>query len=129
MKCSNRNRGFVLLEVMLATTIFSLAVLGLILALNKVIQTSLDARRQNQIQMQLESRLAFLRTQPLNEGTTKEDPDDTGVTYATEIKLLQIQNQDKTLVPNLYSVAVHASWQEGSDPREDSAEIYVYKTQ
>ena len=125
---TRRSRGgHMLLEVMLAAGIFSMAGIALVVALNDMAHTFSRARRVTAVRIQLESRLADARVHPLVPLKDKSDPDSTGVVYEREIAPLEITNDDKILLTNLYRITLKARWLEGAVEQEEEAEIYVYQ--
>lgn len=65
---ANKNAGFTLFEVLIALAVFSLAVTGLAIALESIVQTALEARQRSFCRMELESRLAYNMADPPIEG-------------------------------------------------------------
>src|SRR3990172_1459166 len=84
--------GFVLLEVMLATMIFGLAVVALARALNHTLDAAIEAQHETAIRLRLESQLAEARQQRLQPGRQTSAPDPSGVVYEREISPLEMRN-------------------------------------
>lgn len=64
----SRSDGFTLFEVLIALAVFALAVTGLAMALESIVQTALQARQRTFSRMELESRLAYNMVDPPLEG-------------------------------------------------------------
>jgi type II secretion system protein I len=60
--------GFTLFEVLIALAVFALAVTGLAIALESIVQTALEARQRTLSRLELESRLAYNMVDPPLEG-------------------------------------------------------------
>jgi len=65
---SSLQKGFTLFEVLIALAVFALAVTGLAIALESIVQTALEARQRTLLRMELESRLAYDMVDPPIEG-------------------------------------------------------------
>lgn len=61
-------KAFTLFEVLIALAVFALAVTGLAIALESIVQTALEARQRTLSRMELESRLAYDMVDPPLEG-------------------------------------------------------------
>jgi Tfp pilus assembly protein PilV len=119
--------GFVLLEVMLATALFCVAVVGLARVIDQGVDLVTQMRWEARIRTSLESRLAELRAMRLEPMHEVEDADTDGVTYESEVVELELENQDGRLLSNLYLASVRARWEEAHGEQERLAEIYVYQ--
>lgn len=60
--------GFTLFEVLIALAVFALAVTGLAIALESIVQTALEARQRTLSRIELESRLAYDMVDPPIQG-------------------------------------------------------------
>lgn len=127
-------KGYILMEVMLASGIFVMAGVGLALALNNVSKTFIAARKSSHIRMELASRLAEARILPVAPEKKSEKPDAEGVTYEKEVAALEFKksNPRATLNSNaplngFYRITITASWQEGKNPQSEKAEVYVFQ--
>lgn len=64
-------KAFTLFEVLIALAVFALAVTGLAIALESIVQTALEARQRTLSRIELESRLAYDMVDPPIEGERK----------------------------------------------------------
>ena len=124
-----RGRGFLLLEVMLATTIFCLVAVALMNGLGESADSMRRSNRESQIRLGLESRLAEAQAMPLQLGLHKEDPDGSGVAYEQQWEALQPVNQNKDVLSGLYKLTVRAHWTDRTVEESDEASIDVYRPQ
>ena len=118
--------GMLLLEVMLAVLIFSLAAVSLAVALNESLDAFADIRRESEIRIQLQSALAETIGQKLTVGKEKLPLGNGRVVYSREVSLLNWQNEKKEPINNLYQVVIHADWQEGDRKLRREAQQYVF---
>jgi type II secretion system protein I len=130
-----KTRGFTILEVMLATTIFALVVVSLASALNQSIRNSTVERMGTHVRLMLDTKLAEARQDAQqqvlapNQGWQKIDSDEFGVTYEKQILLKNFKNNKDKVLPNIYSLTIRAKWEEGKLQQQESAEIFFYKAQ
>ncbi|GEM_PF-882316 len=127
LRIRRRYTGYILMEVILAVAIFALAGISLVTALNNMASVFVKVRKEEEIRRQLETRMVQTRILPLAPMREKSDPDNNGVVYEKEVALLEISNDDKILLPNLYRISVSAFWKEGNVEQAEKAEIYVYQ--
>jgi prepilin-type N-terminal cleavage/methylation domain-containing protein len=120
-------RAFTLLEVMLALAIFSMAILGLALSLQEMIEASLESRRDNEVRRELDSRLATFRQKQIQPGTQDLGQDQAGRTYEGETTLLELKNQRNVALHGLYRLTVRTKWKAGATEEERSCSLYVYQ--
>lgn len=118
--------GFILLEVVIAIGVFMVAVTGIVVALNTIIDTSMVVRKENAILVKMETRLAEARFLPLQEGTfPDEEPDIDGVLFTRIVTPLELVNKDEVTLNNLFKVQMVATWMDGQRKETQTAEIYV----
>lgn len=119
-------RGFILFEIVIAIGIFMIAITGIVVALNTIIDSSLAVRKENAILVKMETRLAEARYLPLQEGSfPDEEPDADGVLFTRVVTPVEMQNKDGITLNNIFRVQVVANWQDGIRKESQTAEIYV----
>ena len=120
--------GYLLLELILALTLFSLAITGLARSLQVGIQTASILSRENDIRIGLRSFLEEVRRKPLNEmGQTLAD-ERLGVTYQSEVEELSIQGRNGNVLRDLHKITAFAAYTVGAEERRESVEMWVYKS-
>ena len=119
--------GMLLLEVMMAVLIFSLAAVSLAIALNESLDAFADIRRESEVRLQLQSAMAEATGQKLVLGKEKLPLGTGTVAYSRDVTLLDWKNREKESVTNMYQVTVRADWNEGSRRMEREATQYVYQ--
>ncbi|MBI4024410.1 MAG: type II secretion system protein [Verrucomicrobia bacterium] len=124
---SHRAKGFILLEVMLATMIFGLVVVALAVCLRHAIDAAIEMQREAEIRLNLQNKLAEARQQRLKPGKETFDPDSTGIVYEIETRALNLRNEKKQVLHGLYGLTAQARWKTGKQEERREAEIYVYQ--
>lgn len=125
-RCLRRQaQGFTLLETLLALMIFSMAVVGLVEAVNQLGLTTIHQRRESQVQERMRSLLTERTRLPLpQEEETKAQEGDT--TYTIQHQKLQLQDKEGVQIEGLYEVRVTAQWTEGREPQVATVETWLY---
>lgn len=126
-----RGNGFLLLEVLLALGVFSMAVTGFAVALHRTADLAMQAQRGVKITRLLESGLSEAMSYPvLEEGTTSVAVDEMaeeGLEIETTVELLEeMENEDGQLLQEMYRIEVVARWFENGVAQEESAETWRY---
>ena len=125
---THRPRGYVLLEIIIALTVFAVVVAGLA----SVLHSSLDAanilRRQASIQRGLEAILIEAQNKPKREEMVTTYKDEAlGVEYRSELEELKWINRKGKPVRGLYILRGVATDLRAAKPLHDDAEVYVYR--
>jgi prepilin-type N-terminal cleavage/methylation domain-containing protein len=119
-----RQRGFTLLETLLALFVFSLAVVALVEALHQLGNTTLHHRREATVQERLRS-LLIEHTHHTGLPTTTQVLED-DVTYTARRVPLELRNREGLPLPDLFAVQATAEWREGRVLQQATAETWVY---
>lgn len=124
----NPARGFVLLEIIIALTVFAVAVTGLSVALHGALDASNRLRRQAALRRGMESTLAEARQMKKREEMQLQRTDEAlAMNYQTTLEELKWTNAAGNPVRGLYQLRVLARPAAAPDQIEDSAEIHVYR--
>jgi type II secretory pathway pseudopilin PulG len=126
------NRGFVLLEIVIALGLFSLVAVSLTQALDQVAKTSKIARDESRVMRVLESVLAQVAHRPeLEEGSDDFKSTADGVEASARIKKIKLLTRNKAELEKMYSIQVTAWITDGLKGKllERSMETYVYSPQ
>jgi prepilin-type N-terminal cleavage/methylation domain-containing protein len=119
-----KRRAFTLLETLLALMIFSLAVVALVEAVNRLGKDTLYQRREAAVQERVRSLLVEHSRLPNAPEEAKIQED--GVSYLIRRTKLELKNRDGIVLSDLFEVRVTAEWFEGREPQTLSAETWVY---
>ena len=123
-----RDSGYLLLEVIIALTVFSLVAVGLARALNSSIDSANFLRREAEIRRGLVGMLEQSRAMRKREEMAVAKKDEVlGVDYRTELEALEFMNRDRERVGGLYVLRAFARYQVDGKEVEDGTEVYVYR--
>jgi prepilin-type N-terminal cleavage/methylation domain-containing protein len=123
-----RNRGFLLLEMVLALAVFSIAATAFIVALNQMGKAASLAQAELKITRILDSALDETLSLPtLEEGETTATVGEAGneIDIKTTIKLMDdLQNEDGQPLNEMYDITVAARWYESGEWKDRSVETW-----
>ncbi|MGD9418457.1 MAG: type II secretion system protein [Verrucomicrobiota bacterium JB025] len=122
------NRGFLLLEMVLALAVFGIAATGFVVALHKMADTAELAQSEMRITRILDSALDETISLPvLEEGQTNTTVGETGIELDTTIELLEeLENQDGEFLQEMYRIQIVARWYENGEWQERTVETWRY---
>ena len=119
--------AYVLFEVILAVTVFSVVVVGLAVALSEAVEATNDFRREAAVRKGLESMLVEAKSRPRKEMAMRYRDERLGVDYATELRELRLTNRDGRLVNGLWVLRATATYEHSGEPATYTAEVYVHR--
>ena len=120
-------RGSVLLELVIALAIFSIAVIGLARTLNGSMEVSNILNKDHRVRVGMRSFLEEVRRKPLAEMSVSMTDAVTGITYASSLQPITLNSTSGSPLQDLYNLKVIASYSVGNEVREESVDVYVYK--
>jgi hypothetical protein len=123
-KPSSRS-GSLLLELILAMTLFAICVIPLASALNEGLEAASLVSRENSIRIGLRSFVEEQRRKQVSDMPTQTTDDQLGVTYTSTVDDLTIKNVDGTVLTDLYVLHAKAEWDDGA--HEESVDLYLYE--
>jgi type II secretory pathway pseudopilin PulG len=122
-----RPQAYILFELIIALTIFSIGVLGLAQSLNASMEVANILNKEQRLRIGLRSFVEEIRRKPLNEMvTTLADPA-LGVTYTSTVEPVSLTMTRGGTLSDMYNLKVIASYSVGNELREESVDVYVYK--
>jgi sorbitol-specific phosphotransferase system component IIA len=123
-------RGFLLLEMVLALTVFAIAATGFTVALHRMGQVAALAQSELQVTRFMESALSEALSLPvLEEGEIQTEISRGGnvVRLLTVVRLIEdLPNEEGQNLSELYHISVTASWMEGTQRQERMVETWRY---
>ena len=124
--CSRR--GFLLLEMVLALGVFSIAATGFVVALHRMAAAASLAQNELRITRILDSALDETLSLPvLEEGETNTTLEETGIELDTTIELLdEMENEDGQILQEMYRIEIKARWFENGDWQNRTVETWRY---
>ena len=124
----SRSSAYVLLEMIIALTVFAVVVSGLASSLHSSLDAANLLRRQAAIRRGLESILVEAKAKPKREEMAMTYRDDAlGLEFRSELEELKWINRRGRPVKSLYILRALATDLRASKPLNDTAEVYVYR--
>lgn len=120
--------AYILFEMILAITIFALAVLGLAQSLNQALDTGKLMRRDQIIRIGMRNFLEEIRRKPLTEMSTSYVDPTYGVTYTSTTEPVSLVTGSGSTLTDMYNLTIKASSSFNGIPEETTLSVYVYKT-
>tara|TARA_R110002096_G_scaffold91625_22_gene207387 strand:- start:634 stop:1014 length:381 start_codon:yes stop_codon:yes gene_type:complete len=118
-----KDGGYILFEVIIAVTIFSLAIVGLM----RVLDTSLNSANyfacDTAIRYGLQSILTEARHRDLGNMILVQRDEAMGVEYRTEVEPLQLASDSGGALSGLYILRATATY----DGEQEVAEVWIYE--
>ncbi len=121
------SRGYILFELVLALTIFAIAVLGLAKALNQALETANLLKRDQLIRIGMRNVFEELRNKPLAKMSTTIVDSTYGITYTSSTEALSLKTTSGGILSDMYKLNIHATSSFDGVPQEDNLDVYVYK--
>ena len=123
-----RHQGYVLLEIIIALTVFAVVVTGLASALHSSLDAANRLRRQAAVRRGLESILVEAKQKPKREEMPMTHKDEAlGVEFRSELEELKWINRQRKPVKGLYILRAIATDLRVAKPLHDTAQVYVYR--
>ena len=119
--------GYILFELVLALTIFAIAVLGLAKSLNQALETANLLRRDQIIRIGMRNVFEELRNKPLARMSTTILDSTYGITYTSTTEALSLKTTNGGVLSDMYKLTIHATSSFDGVPQEDTLNVYVYK--
>jgi len=121
-----REAGYMLLEVILATTIFAIAMVGLFRVLQVSMSTSNDFARDTAIRYGLQSIITEARHKDLEEMNLEQMDEEMEIAYRTEVEPLPLDGENGNLA-NLYKLTATATFLGNYGEEQVKAEVWIYR--
>lgn len=120
-------RGYILFELVLALTIFAIAVLGLAKSLNQALETANLLKRDQIIRIGMRNVFEELRNKPLAKMSTTINDTAYGITYTSTTEALSLKTTSGSILSDMYKLTIHATSSFDGVPQENTLDVYVYK--
>lgn len=122
-----QRRGYILFELVLALTIFAIAVLGLAKSLNQALETANLLKRDQIIRIGMRNVFEELRNKPLAKMSTTIMDTTYGITYTSSTEALSLKTTNGGILSDMYNLTIRATSSFDGVPQEDTLSVYVYK--
>lgn len=120
-------RGYILFELVLALTIFAIAVLGLAKSLNQALETANLLRRDQIIRIGMRSFLEEIRNKPIAQMSTSKMDTTYGISYTSTTETVSLKTTNGSVLSDMYNLTIRATSSFDGVPQEDTLSVYVYK--
>tara|TARA_R110002049_G_C8933921_1_gene544407 strand:+ start:361 stop:759 length:399 start_codon:yes stop_codon:yes gene_type:complete len=124
---SIRHRGYILFELVIALTIFSIAVLGLARSLANTLEVANILNRDQRLRVGMRSFIEEIRLKPLAEMSTTFTDEASGITYTSSMEPVSLETSSGNTLPDMYNLQVIATYGFAGEQRSDDVSVYVYK--
>jgi len=124
---SSLQKGYALLDVVLAVALFAITATGLMKVMQRVSETSSGFARDRLVQTQLEGLLAERRMVGIEEMTTEVFDELTNVTYRTYVEPLEVDNGEGKELSDLYKLTAEATYLDEGGEQVEKAELILYQ--
>ena len=124
LRLQTKKKAFTLFEVLIALAVFALAVAGIIIALDSIVQGALEARQRVLSRLELASRLAYnMVDPPLSGDRTVTSPQ--GITTTESLTPEDLKDGQDHVITGVYRLKISSQYGTSTD----SAEILLYHPQ
>ena len=127
LTASSLQKGYALLDVVLAVALFAITATGLMKVMQRVSETSSGFARDRLVQTQLEGLLAERRMVGIEEMTTEVFDELTNVTYRTYVEPLEVDNGEGKELSDLYKLTAEATYLDEGGEQVEKAELILYQ--
>lgn len=121
------DRGYALLDVVLAVALFAITVTGLMGVMQRVSETSSGFARDRLIQQHLEGLLSERRKVGVEAMTTEVFDELSNVTYRTYVEPFEVNNGEGNELTDLYKLTAEATYLDDGGEQVEKAELIIYK--
>ena len=123
--------GFLLMEVVLALSVFAVMAVGYTKALSLIRNNSMAIDNRMKVTQILDSTLTeFLVQQRLEEGPIPEERfkyvAEKDMVLSGEIELLELENEQGAILPQMYAVRITGEWYEDGETKTETVEGWRY---
>lgn len=119
--------GVVLLEVIIAMTVFAVVSLALVTTLNASFDAARERNRADAVDRGLANQLTLLNTQRLQLGEHDLPADSDGSSYRLSVVPQPMLDQQKQPLPGLYRATITATWNEDGHMETRAVSQLVYQ--
>lgn len=122
-----RKGAWMLMEVIIALTIFSTGVVSFIVALNQTAKVSMVAQNKSLLFRLLEGALMEASTIPdIYEHNYTLTPEEMDISISVDISPIELFTKDDILMNDMWLIRVTGEWTEDDEMKTESLETYRY---
>ena len=129
-KPGRASAGYILLELIIALTIFAIAVLGLTKSLNTSLEVANILNHENAVRLGLRSFIEEVKRKSIPNMTMTTDNPALDVTYSSEVEPAEITLATTgDVLTDIYQLTAKATYNVNGQPREETVVLFLYQTQ
>jgi type II secretory pathway pseudopilin PulG len=121
-----KRRGYILLELIIALSIFAIAVLGLAKALNNALATANILNRDYAVRLAMRSFIEEVRRKPLADMATTAQEPKLDLTMTSTVEPLEMKSKEGRRVEDLYTLTVKGEYLAGGQMRDETIFLWVH---
>jgi Tfp pilus assembly protein PilE len=123
-------RGYILLELIIALTIFAIAVVGLAKSLNTTLEVGNIMNRDYAVRIGLQSFVEEVKRKAISDMATTATDERLGATYTSTVDSLSLTvPRSGAQLSDCYRLTATAVYAVGSEQRDETIELWLYQTQ
>lgn len=119
-------RGYALLDVALALTVFALTVTSLAVLLQRIVDTSDSFARDRLIQGKIQSLITEAKFKPVQDMNSEVQDESLDAIFRTFVEPLNLSNVDGEGLEDLYQLTVIAQFEDEGGSQEEVAQLFLY---
>lgn len=119
-------RGYALLDVVLALTVFALTVTSLAVLLQRIVDTSDSFARDRLIQGKIQSLITEAKFKPVQDMNSEVQDESLDAIFRTFVEPLNLSNVDGEGLEDLYQLTVVALFEDEGGSQEEVAQLFLY---
>jgi type II secretory pathway pseudopilin PulG len=119
--------AYILLELVIALSIFAIAVLSLANSLSSSVEVANLLNRDAAVRIAMRSFIEELRIRPLADMTTSTTDPHLGIVLTSEMEPLGLRSGRGNTLNDLYNLTVTATYSFGGEQRSDTISLYIHK--
>lgn len=122
--------GYMLLELIIALTIFAIAVVGLTKSLNTTLEVGNIMNRDHAVRLGMQTFIEEVKRKAISDMATTLTDDRLGVTYTSTVDELSLTvPRTGSQLTDCYRLTVTAVYTVGGQERTENVELWLYQTQ
>lgn len=122
-----KRQGYILLELIIALTMFSLAVMGLAGALNNSLEVANILNKDYAVRMAMRSFLEEVRRKPMADMVQTLTDATTGATLTSTLEDVEIKSKEGRQYADVHKLTITATYMAAGKPRDESVFVYIYR--
>jgi hypothetical protein len=125
-----KNRAYILLELVIALTVFSIAVVGLSGALSNCMETANIINKDYAVRLAMRSFIEEVRRKPVSDMAVSTVDARLSVTFTSTVEPITLNFPVKNIdLTDLYALTVKAEYLAGGRQQEETLVVYVFQSQ